>query len=350
MRRALLGVAFLGLGAAGAVAQACGGDQATVDASDGSAEASTDASMNDGAAGDGAVDSAPVDSGPTCAAPANAQRSALCIVVTPEAIQFLANDPNLDGKGFLAIDVHDAPNPDAPDGAPLPALAVTSFPSLDAGPDAAELDLSTTIPVVRFDDLPTTVYPRVVFVDSRNRQSVGAGWWLGGYDLANGFGSPPVLLKPITLTVGQGTTITIDLTALRRLHVTLTRSATPVGNAQGPATVVATPDRVPVMGTKLFGAGTNPCAKMTGMQTAEVNGFVYGKGPYYATAILDDFGGGGTRLAPGALTSLVLDGGLVNPPSSQLAYAANAYVVTHTLDLDLAVPNPDGGPDNVSCP
>src|SRR5262249_493071 len=132
------------------------------------------------------------------------------------------------------------------------------------------------------------------------------------YDLANGL-VKDTPLKAVTLTAGSSTTITITMTALRRWHVTLTRSATPLGNAQGAADLIATPDQVPGQNSKLFGSGRNDCAKMTGTQTAEVNGFIFGNGPYYGIALLNDYGTNG-GLPPGSLTSLAIDGGgPVNP-------------------------------------
>ena len=350
MKAAIVAFVCAGFGGAGVVVAGCGGSDATSAPSD----ASTDSSATgdgttgqDSASGDGGIADAS-DAGPPCAPPADPTKSSLCIRIAPEAIQFLANDPSLDGKGFMVVDVHDVANPDQPDGAPIPPLQQRILPG-DGGADAGELDLSAAVPTIRFDGLSSTVYPRVVFVDARGSTKVGAGWWLGGYDFTNGF-QKPALLTPVTLTPGVGTTITIDLTALRRLHVTLTRSATPIGNAMGPASVVATPDLVPVAGSKLFGVGANPCAKVNGALTAEVNGFVLGKGPYYALAQLDDFGTGGF-FAPGSLISLeIADGGVRNPASSQLTYAANAYVVAHTVDLDLTVPKPDAGVDTVVCP
>ena len=51
------------------------------------------------------------------------------------------------------------------------------------------------------------------------------------------------------------------------------------------------------------------------------------------------------------MTSLSLvDGSLSSPASAQLQYAASAYVVQKGLDLDLAIPAPDAGPDPITCP
>src|SRR5262252_2520161 len=148
----------------------CGGDDNVRFGGDASADATLDAPGGADAGSDARDASPPFDAGPPCAPPTDKTKSALCVVVAPEAIAFLS-DPNFDGKGLLAVDVHDAPNPDAPDGAPLPSLQTTILPGLDAG----ELDLSAPIPVVRFDGLPPTVYPRAIFVDSRLGPKPNAG-------------------------------------------------------------------------------------------------------------------------------------------------------------------------------
>jgi hypothetical protein len=346
MRRLCLGLAFgvtpvLGMGA-------CGGEEGGAPPADASADvtAADGTSGQDGSSEEASDAAPPPDAGPPCAPPTDPTKSALCLVFAPEAITFLA-DPSFDGKGFMGIDVHDAPNPDAPDGAPLPSLQNTVLP----GPDAGELDLSSPVPIVRFDGLPaTTVYPRAIFVDSRGATKPAPGWWLGGYDLSKGIAGT-ALLNPVALTAGEGKTVTIDLVALRRLSVTLSRTATPIGNAMGPAAIAAMPDQVPAKGEPIFGFGTNPCASVAGASTATVEGFVYGKGPYFVLAQVDDFADGGL-LPPGALTSLALGdaGGVVNPPSSQITYDPKAYGIDHAVTLDLVIPRPDAGPDTVACP
>jgi hypothetical protein len=233
----------------------------------------------------------------------------------------------------------------------MPALQGTTFPSADSG--GGEIDLASPLPFVRFDGLPAgLIYPRVIFIDSRDTQKVGAGWWLGGYDLEGGLKSANEL-RPVSLQAGTATTVTIGLTALRAFSVTLTRSAAPTGNAQGPAFVVVTPDELPGDASALFGIATAPCANLAAADAAAaVNGFVLGPGPYYSAAVLDDFANDASlSLPPGALTSLAfVDGGLTNSPAARLQYAASAYAVVQTLDLDLGLPFPDAGADLVTCP
>jgi hypothetical protein len=354
----------VGSAAMWAVAAGCGGSSAdltspdgAVDGAGGGSSSGSDAAVDatappPEASAEGSADAAPeTDAAMTCAPPTDATKAALCIIVSPEAIAFVATDPSFDGKGLLAVDVHDTANPDGPDGGSLPALQGTTFPSADAG--GGEIDLSSPLPQVRFDGLPPgIVYPRAIFVDSRDTHKVGAGWWLGGYDLANGL-KKPALLRSVTLAPGVGTAVTIDLTALRALGVTLTRSVPPVGNAQGPAVVVVTADSTPSDASALFGAANAPCANLAATDAAAVaNGFVFGLGPYYAFGVLDDFAADASlSLPPGALSSVaMIDGAIASPPSARLQYAPGAYVVQKTLDLDHVVPMPDAGVDPVSCP
>ena len=356
-------VGLRGAALAYALASGCGGSSTSLSAADGSVDATpagdspvaVDDAMPEAAApveasaDAGASDATtPVEGGSACAPPSDPTRAALCITVQPEAVTFVSADPSFDGKGILVADVHDTANPNGADGGSLMALQSFMAPPADAG--MGELDLSQPPPVIRFDGLPPgVVYPRVIFVDSRDTKKVGAGWWIGNYDLGRGLRSPTVLL-PVTLQAGSGTSMTVALTALRALTVTLTRSVTPLGNGQGPVEVVVTDDPIPTDASALFGAATASCANLADAAAVAANGFVLGAGPYDTLAVLDDFGLD-AGLAPGALTSLVpTDGGYVNPASARLAYPASAYVVTKTLDLDTVVAYPDAGVDPVSCP
>ena len=187
-----------------------GGDGATTGPFDGttaSPDAAGDAPGSTTSDGSGQADAGGVDAAPPCAPPADGAKAALCITFTHDTLAFVAGDPSFDGKGMLYVDVHDTANPDAPDGGSLPALAGTIFPMSDAG---VEIDLAGTLPAARFDALPPgVVYPRAIFIDSRSTQTVGAGWWLGGYDLGAGLRTP-ALLQPVSLTAGAGTGITIN--------------------------------------------------------------------------------------------------------------------------------------------
>jgi hypothetical protein len=293
---------------------------------------------------------------PPCPPPADPTTSSLCISLNPEAIAFLS-DPAFDGKGLLVLQLFSRPHPDddAGDSAVTPPLLLPSQPdggTADGG--FALLDLSQPVPQVRFDGLPTLVYARAVFVDdptTLGKGGVQAGWWLAGLDLANGIDKAP--LSPVALTAGQGTSVSLDLIALRKLTVTVARASgiAPAGNGQGPVVTVAIDtDKIGGdAGGHLWGAGALACGKVDGISQAVVQGFVIGKGPYWIVASLDDFGVDASFPA-GGLSSLILDGGgLFVPASDKVMYPANAYQVTATAALTFVSPW-EGGVDPVSCP
>jgi hypothetical protein len=352
-------ITVLGVGslAAGLVlsSPACGG--ATAGNLAGGGDASTEGGPGGGGAGGPEAGTTPTgDAGgpttgnpPPCDPPSDPTKAALCIAVTPEAITF-TSDPGFDGKGWLIAQLFATPLPDAPDGGEVPSLAAQT----EGAPDAGAVDLSQPVPVLRFDGLPApaTVYPRVLFEDDPNAGgSLGPGAWLGGYDLAAGLAAPAPLVAQ-TLTAGSSTSIAMQLSALRELVVTMTRSVPAAGNGEGPATFVATTGQDLANDLPLFGAGQSPCARVDGTNQAQVRGFVIGAGPYSVVGVLDDFGtgDGGAGLPPGALTSLQpANGTFVIPAADQLTYDPTAYRVAQTLALDAVLP---GAPatDGVSCP
>jgi hypothetical protein len=295
------------------------------------------------------------DAGGTgCAPPTVSTNAAICVTVTPEAIAFLS-DPAFDGKGLMTVGVYSSPG-----GSDDAGLAAVLLPSQDAGvgdAGVALLDLSQPVPVVRFEIPATMVYVRAIFIDNPATLSDGgglqAGWWLGGYDLSHGIDNAPLL--PVTLTAGAATNLTIDLVALRKLTLTVTRdpSLAPAGNGEGPLTAVAvnTPALSNDAGTYLYGVGQLACANVSGDASASVPGWVYGHGPYWVAATLDDFGVGGNFPA-GGLFSLAIDGGVATVPSiDELSYEAGAYWVNGSATLTYLNPW-DGGADadTVSCP
>jgi hypothetical protein len=358
--RVLLAVACVGSVSLGVALTACGGSTAGVLSGDGGGATAEGGggSSGGGEGGSGSADATasvdgggPTESGPAvppCAAPSDPTKSALCVTVAPEAITF-TSDPRFDGKGWLIAQVFSTAQPDDADGGEVPSLGAQTF----GAPDAGSVDLSQPLPAIRFDGLPPgSVYPRVVFYDDPTPSSdLGAGDWLGGYDLSGGLGGSPPLVAQ-ALAAGQGTSIAMTMTALRELVVTMERGVMPAGNGEGPATFVVTNSQTPATGAPLFGVGQNPCARVDGTNEATVSGFVYGDGPYYVAGILDDFGlaDGGVSLPPGALTSLqVSSAGVEIPPADQLTYAPMADRVSQTISLDVVVPNPPAT-DPVSCP
>ena len=355
--RALLTLACVGCFGCGLALAACGGatSSSITGGDSGGADATTEAGPVDGASGgDVVIDQSSdggteAETGTPCAPPGDTSKSAMCLTILPEDIAF-TSDPKFDGKGWLVAQVFDTATPSLPDGGELPALATMELPP--GGPDAGQIDLSQPIQVLRFDGLPSTVYTRVVFLDDpAPNPQIGASTWLAGFDFSKGLLTNTPLVSE-SLPQGAGTDVSLHLIALREMTVTLNRTVTPAGNGEGPATVVATPDQVPSSTSQLFGVGSNPCARVDGNNTAEVTGFVFGKGPYYIASQLDDFGlgDGGVSLPPGALVSLELvDGGYELPSADLMTYSPTAYRVSQTISLDLLVP---GAPatDGVSCP
>jgi hypothetical protein len=278
------------------------------------------------------------------------------VTISPEAIAFLS-DPDFDGKGLLTVGVFSDAHPTVDAG-----LAAVLLPSPDAGTadgGAALVDLSMPVKPVRFELPAATVYVRAIFIDNPASLADGgtlqAGWWIGGLDLSMGIEDAP--LVPVSLTAGQATNITIDLIALRKLTVTVSRepNLTPAGNGQGPLTITAVnTSAIGSSGTYLFGAAESPCADVSGdagVTGVSVPGWVIGTGPYWLVATLDDFGAGGSFPA-GGMFSLLVDGGVYAiPAQDEIAYAAGAYQVTGTAKLTYVNPY-DGGADadSVSCP
>ena len=344
-------LALLTVGSLGLVTLACGGSVVSplaqpADGGDAASQADSGMSTPPGDAGSPDTTTPPGDAG-ACAPPTDPTKAALCVVIAPEKIDFTSN-PKFDGKGPLVAQVFSTATPDLPDGGTMTALGTVIY----SGATGGAVDLSQPLPVTRFDDLPAgTVYARLIFEDDPASTSVAAGTWLGGYDLSGGL-QTVTPIRPRAVPAGVGTTVDIDLVALRAMNVTLTRNVAPAGNGQGPATVIATPTAMPGPGAEIFGVAESPCANVAGSQPAQVDGFVFGKGPYYLAAVLDDFGpaDAGITLPPGALTSLVeTSGGVQIPASDELTYAPTAYSVSLTVPLDFLVSG-DAGTDTVTCP
>ncbi len=347
----LFGVFALSSGAVGVFA-ACGTDEVVIPpgaiAADGSPPPTSDSgggggdgsSATDG--GDGAV---VVDSGKPCPPPTDPTKAALCIDLVPEKMQFEAA-PDLDGRGYLAAYAYDSATPDNDAGGSTPLGGVT-IPASEGG---AEADLRTP-PELRFDGLDKNrVFVRVGFVDGRIQREPEAGWWFGGIDLSKGL-RDNIPIQGIDVKKGEGTRVSMPLTALRRLQVTVSRAVAPIGNAQGPLSVAALSQQNVGPGNDVFGLASAECGNLAAPGSlAKTNGFVVGKGAYFLLPILDDFGAGGF-VPPGALTSLDQSGATPKiPAANKLTYASDAYVVTAAVSLTTAVPRVGGPPDGVTCP
>jgi hypothetical protein len=302
------------------------------------------------AAGDDAspgVDAMTVADAGACAPPSDPTKSALCVTLTAETVQFLPNDPQFDGKGLLLIAVQASA---MPEGGPTVAPPVI-LPDLDAGDDAGLVDLSQPIPTIRIDGIaPATVYPQAIFIDDPGAglKTPKPGWWLGGYDFADGLQGAS--LSPVMLQAGTSTTVSINLRALRGLSLQVSTSVAPAGNGQGPLKVLIIEGNsvAPDSGTQAWGFGSSACANCVADGGANVIAFFVGSGPYYTVPVLDDFGLGGD-FPPGAMTSLDRDAGLTVPVANEFN-AGTAYVVSQSVALNYVAPAPDAAIDEASCP
>lgn len=334
-----------------AMAASCGGEEQPANTRDAAIEAIAETSASDVLA-----DVATPD---PCAPPSDPTKSALCLDVAPEAITFVPGDPAQDGVGILFARLFSSPRPDVDGGANAAAIgeAITIPAQPDGGLEAGVNTMSLANPIapVRFDGLPSRVYARVLFIDDFTQfRALGAGWWLGGLDLANGLTDAPLL--PIDLEAGRGKTVRVDLRALRRLTVNVTRApaVSPAGNGQGPVRLFAVEGNRLTAGVKVFGTAMNPCGDISGASAAVVNGWVIGPGPYYLAGWLDDFDRGGSGIPGGSLTSLSFVGGTPElPAANRVLYAPTAYSISHAVEMNFVIPNDAGlGPDadTISCP
>jgi hypothetical protein len=283
----------------------------------------------------------------SCAPPSDSTKAALCLMVSPESVQFLPSNPAFDGKGVLLVAIQAAAKPD---GGPT-VVAPVILPDPDGGLDGGLVDLSQPIPMLRIDGIPaTTVYPQVLFVDDPGAglKNPVPGWWLGNYDFSSGLQDAP--LKPVALQAGQSLTVTVDLRALRALSLQVTAAVAPAGNGQGPMKVIVADSNnvAPDSGTRAWGYGSTSCINCVADGGGKAIAFFVGQGPYYTVPVLDDFGLGGS-FPPGAMTSLDTDAGLTVPEANKFT-AGNAYVYAQSVQLNFVGKPPDGGIDEASCP
>jgi len=294
----------------------------------------------------------------TCAPPTDATKAALCIQLQPEAMSFLPTNPKLDGKGVLIVQLFDTAKVDGPDGGEVPAVATVVLPSPGADGGQTEGTLaSVTAQPIRFDNLPvpSALFARALFFDDTSLLASPVdfpvpGVWIAGIDLGGGITEDPPL-QSVSTTAGQGTGVTRKLWALRKLTVQVSRapSVAPKGNGQGPLAVLATDKAQLSASSNVFGVGTLPCADLSGTQKVNVGGIIVGTGPYWLTAVLDDYGKGSNDLS-GSLAALeVTGGGPKIPAKNQLTYPADTYSVSASVELGVAFDPPEGGGDAIAC-
>jgi hypothetical protein len=320
----------------------CGGTNEIGAAPSGAADASLDTiddrvgAVDHAAPEANAIDAKPdVEAGLPCAPPADPTKSALCVALVPEDIDFIPSDPDFDGKGLLTYEIFTTPDP----------TAAAAIVTVTHGAGANQIDLSKPIGVERLDGLPSTVYVRVSFADGDPLTgSVRGGFWAAGTDYAAGLaGSMP--LTPIALAPGQGLTVSMKLWAFRQLRAQVSRGAdlTPAGDGEGPISVVA----LDGASFKVYGVAQG-CANINATPSLELVGFVLGAGPYVVIAVLDDFGMGTASggFPPGSIASY-------DPASGTaldlLRYGPRSYKVSTSLALEVVLPPPDGGSDNGTC-
>jgi hypothetical protein len=284
---------------------------------------------------------------PPCAPPADPAKAALCLYLVPEKIELIPSDPDFDGQGVLGVSVYsDAAgeeNTRIGEAVQLPQAAKGAAPG-----SPATMDISKGVPMVRIEGLPSTVYLRAIFFDSAFVPGAfRPGWWISGQDLSHGLLWSK--LAPIALAAGKGTNLTLDLLAVRKLTVAISRSpfVLPVGNGQGPASSLVIDKQAADTTAKTFGVAMRGCANVASSHAAILEGFLVGEGPYWITGMLDDFGSGGV-VPPGALLSYggPADGGIMLPVANRVAYPPTAYKVTHIIELNQPIPRLPEPPQN----
>lgn len=292
--------------------------------------------------GDAEEDASPPD---PCPPPADPKKAAICLVIEPENIDFIQGDPRFDGEGILHVAVFDKERP----GLTAP-LRDETLPTQGAVPVTGKLDSLTDEPV-RFEMEPGTVYPRVLFLD--DLEAFGAdtlkpGIWLGGFDFLNTGLVETAPLRAVELEAGKGHQIAVTLSALRRMQITISRGdVTPMGDGQGALSVIALDSPALDGKAKSFGVAHQSCADLMNAKMVTVEGVVMGAGPYWVTAVLDDFGQTGSP-PPGALVSF--DWQTVQiPADDELSYEPRAYQVTKSIEMTAVMPSVGILDDQVSC-
>lgn len=339
-----------GTGATGASGGSAGASGGSAGSGGSAAGGSAGADGGAGSPADSGTDSS-VDVTPDpCPPPTSATDSSLCLSFAPESIT-LESDPALDGQGTLLVQIFDRPNPPALDSASSALLSQTI--TTEAGSTFS----IGSLPEIRLvETFPSRVFLRVVFADNAARaapEEPTFGTWFGGIDFSLGQ-LVPVLLEPVDLNVGAGNTRTVPLTAFRKLDVTVSASATPVGDGEGPLRVGALGGEdianiPPVLGQTLV-----PCADLSGGQAVMVSVPFITDGPLFITGGLNDLGEPAqlNELFPGGLFGLAAnaDGG---PPiiPNQLDLPAGAYSAQTSLDLGFVqvLPPDSGAPGPNAC-
>jgi hypothetical protein len=275
------------------------------------------------------------DSGVVCKGPTAAGNTSLCLTFTPEKIRVQPMEPKLDGRGSFLVQVFSGPDPND----------TTALLSTQVFPDDPNGEIAVTeLPVARFEGkYPSAVYVRAIFFDNADAlvtDGEGFGTWIAGADLSRGITSSTAL-PPIDLADGKGNDVSLDLTALRKLEVTVKLKATPVGDGEGPLAISALHTETPVAGSAVFGYGTQTCAQLQN-QDVTIAGFVIGSGTFYVAALLNDLGGDGA-LPPGSISALDVSQDPVRL-TSKVTVGPEEYGATANVNLTYVAPLGDAGP------
>ncbi len=263
---------------------------------------------------------------PPCEPPEDPARAAICIALDPEPLTPEV-DPDFDLTGDLVVEAFDRPDPTNPDGTALTPIAAFTNP----GP----VRLHEPVPMIRLDDLPSTIYLRLVFRDGPSA-SLAPGVWLGGHEAAELL-APRPRLRAQNLSLGTGKSVSVPLVAVRELtvEVSIDGALVAADDGEGPTVFRAYADPA---GDVMVGRGASPC--LAPRVDGAIRGLVIGGGNRFLEVVLDDFGlGVGAGTPPGALHASA-DGGTRRRAFSvpQAAYRHRVPLV-----LDGVQPTVDGG-------
>ncbi|HEY6562555.1 MAG TPA: hypothetical protein VI072_35045 [Polyangiaceae bacterium] len=260
----------------------------------------------------------------------------------PEDMTF-ESDSRFDGSGRLVVEVFDTPHPfKSP--ARARALYEGRFPAAaDAGKEVSLRALPE--PRLTLHDAPATLYVRVTFFDdaqaSASKELLSPGTWYGGVDLSGGVFENRGLL-PLPVTRGAVQTASINLVALRALSVTVTASAKPLGDGEGPMAVVVRSDPDATHNAPLLALGGLQCAKVADMPMTLVVPLIAPGGTYYVAGFLNDLGFD-SEIAPGELAAMEIgDAGTAVFPA-KLALAQRDYTPSASIDLSFRLSPPSDG-------
>jgi hypothetical protein len=289
-----------------------------------------------------------------CEAPADPTKAAVCVSFAPEAMDFEANDPQLDGQGILYLAAYDTAFPDngpgeQDDEQPIAAVVFPPQP----GPEAITTGL-TGLPPLRLDGLPSTVYLRALFFDNLEaleKGDIAWGVWFGGQDLSKGL-LQDIPINQQTLPAGKGTPLQLSLTALRRLEVTvkLNPNSKPLDGGNGPFGWFAFNQSSVSEGLPIFGISGERCLSLPATPDPVVRGFVVGSGDRFILGNLNDFNQN-EGVSGGSILNATFSPGKLDIVGGKVTFAPKAYRTSHSIDLSLVVPlGPGANPPSYTCP